>query len=247
MKYNLSRQPGSYEFEREHFGFNVNSKVYNAREYSSITDCFRVIDIKKKDKYIEALDVIENGKMHSDKDDKYFHKCANYMVDAPLYFDTTISLYKHNQNYIHLMTKLVIRKMIIAYLKKEYDVGVVEKLTNEKQFKTTFVIKNVDAFKNLHDYFYDWYVNKTCSYEDFLNKNISKIGKTNYLMSSTDKYKIDPNHPIEFSNIADGLDCADIYTAYLNLFNRIKQIYQQIEWQEQEHNKKFKAAVIWTV
>ena len=52
---------------------------------------------------------------------------------------------------------------------------------------------------------------------------------------------------IEFSNIADGLDCADIYTAYLNLFNRIKQIYQQIEWQEQEHNKKFKAAVIWTV
>ena len=80
-----------------------------------------------------------------------------------------------------------------------------------------------------------------------MNKNISKIGKTNYLMSNTDKYKIDPNHPVEFSNIADGLDCADIYTAYLNLFNRIKQIYQQIEWKEQEKNKKFKAVVILTI
>lgn len=247
MKYNLSRQPGSYEFEREHFGFNVNSKVYNAREYSSITDCFRVIDIKKKDKYIEAMDVIENGKMHSDKDDKYFHKCADYIVNSPLYYDTIISLYKPNQNYIHLMTKLVFRKMIIAYLKKEKDVEVVEKLTNEKQFKTTFVIKNAEVLNDLHEYFYDWYVNKTCSYEDFLNKNISKIGKTNYLMSSTDKYKIDPSHPVEFTNVQDGVDCADIYTAYLNLFNRIKQIYHQIEFAEQEHNKKFKAAVVWTV
>lgn len=247
MKYNLSRMPGTYEFDREQFGFSINSKIYNAREYSSITDCFRIIDIKKKDKYIEAMDVIENGKMHSDKDNKYFYKCADYMVDAPLYYDTTIKLYKANQNFISLMTKLVMRKMIIAYLKKENDVEVVESLTNKKQFKTTFVIKNVDAFKNLYDYFYDWYVNKTCSYEDFLNKNISKIGKTNYLMSSTDKYKIDPNHPIKFTNVQDDLDCADTYVAYLNLFNRIKQIWQKIEFAEQEHNKKFNAAVIWTV
>ena len=247
MKYNLSRMPGTYEFDREQFGFSINSKIYNAREYSSITDCFRIIDIKKKDKYIEAMDVIENGKMHSDKDNKYFYKCADYMVDASLYYDTTIKLYKANQNFISLMTKLVMRKMIIAYLKKENDVEVVESLTNKKQFKTTFVIKNVDAFKNLYDYFYDWYVNKTCSYEDFLNKNISKIGKTNYLMSSTDKYKIDPNHPIKFTNVQDDLDCADTYVAYLNLFNRIKQIWQKIEFAEQEHNKKFNAAVIWTV
>lgn len=247
MNYNLSRLPGTYEFDREQFGFKINSKIYNAQEYSSITNCFRVVDIKKKDKYIEAMDVIENGKMHSDKDDKYFHKCADYIINSPLYYDTIIRLYKSNQNYIHLMTKLVFRKMIIAYLKKEKDVDVVEELTNEKQFKTTFVIKNAEVLNDLHEYFYDWYVNKTCSYEDFLNKNISKIGKTNYLMSSTDEYKIDPSHPVEFSNIADGLDCADVYTAYLNLINRIKQIYNQIEWKEQEKNKKFKAVVILTV
>lgn len=247
MNYNFSRIPGTYEFDREQFGFSINSKVYNAREYSSISDCYRIIDIKKLDKFLAALDCLENGKMHTDKDDKYFHKCASYIVDIPLYFNTSIKIYEANQNYIPLITKLVFRKMIINYLKKEPNVEIVNNLTNEKDFNTTFVIKDVNVFKNLYDYFYDWYVNKTGSYEDFLNKNISKIGKTNYLMTSTDKYTIDPNHPVEFSNFADGCDCGDIYVAYLNLFNRIKQLYQQIEWKEQERNKKFKAAVIWTV
>ena len=76
----------------------------------------------------------------------------------------------------------------------------------------------------------------------------TKKKTTMYLeLDKLDGYKINPNHPIEFTNVQDGVDCADIYTAYLNLFNRIKQIYHQIEFAEQEHNKKFKAAVIWTV
>lgn len=247
MNYNLSRLPGTYEFDREHFGFNINSKVYDVREYSSISEQFWVLDSKKLDKFLHAIDIIENNEKYICTNDISFYKASTIASSLPLYNGKTISAYEHNQKALHLWTKLVIRKLTIGYLKKQENVEVVKYLTDERKLNTTFVIRDYHVLKDLYDYFYDLYVNKYVSYEDFLNSNISKIGKTNYLMSNTDKYVIDLTHPIEFTNIADGLDCADVYTASLNMINRIKQIFQQIEMQEQEKHKKFKAVIVWTI
>ena len=246
MKYNLSRQPGSYEFEREQFGFAVNSKIYDTREYCYSGDEFYVIDAKKQSKFINALSINHNPR-RDDVTTAMWYKSADAVNSMALYNDYTIKLYESHQNAIPLWTKLVLRKMIIAYLKSQPDVEIVNELTDERKFYTTFIIKNPRVFADLHEHFYDLIVNKSVSYEDFLNSNIKRIGKSFYLLKEKDGYKINPNHPIEFTNVQDGVDCADIYTAYLNLFNRIKQIYHQIEFAEQEHNKKFKAAVIWTV
>ena len=247
MKYNLSRQPGTYECDRELFAFNINSKVYNAREYSSISEQFWILDSKKLDKFLHAVDVFENRDKCVNADGLSWSKASTIADSLPLYNGRSIPAYEHNQKALHLWTKLVIRKLIIGYLKKQENVEVVKYLTDEKKLNTTFVIRDYHVLIDLYDYFYDLYVNKYVSYEDMLNSNISKIGKTNYLMPSTDKYEIDPEHPIEFTNIADGLDCAEVYTASLNMINRIKQIFQQIEMQEQEKHKKFKAVVVWTV
>lgn len=247
MNYNLSRLPGTYECDRELFAFNINSKVYDAREYSTISEQFWVLDSKKLDKFLHVTDIIENNENYTYNNEMSFYKASAIANSLPLYNGKSIPAYEHNQKALQLWTKLVIRKLIIGYLKKQENVEVVKYLTAEKKLNTTFVIRDYCVLNDLHDYFYDLYVNKYVSYEDFLNSNISKIGKTNYLMPSTDKYEIDPEHPIEFTNIADGLDCADVYTASLNMINRIKQIFQQIEMQEQEKRKKFKAVVVWTV
>ena len=240
MNYNLSRHPNTYEFDRESFGFRVNSKIYDKREYSCITDSFRIIDSKKIDKYINTLDIIENNK--SNKNEKYY----DYMVNAPLYLDGTINLYMPNQNFIPLVSKLVMRKLIINYLKKQKDVKMVNTLTNEKQYKTTFIIKNGDVFKKLNSYLYDLQFNYS-NYERFLNDNLNKIGKSNYLLQSTKNYKIDKKHPIYFSNLADGLDVYEAHQAYLNLLARIYYMHKRIELMEQKKNKRFKAVTIWTI
>lgn len=247
MKYNLSRQPGTYEYDRESFAFNINSKVYDAREYSFISDQFWVLDSKKLDKFLHAVYVFENRDKCVNDNNLSLSKASKIADSLPLYNGESIPTYEHNQKALQLWTKLVIRKLIIGYLKKQENVEVVKYLTDEKKLTTMFVIRDYRVLKDLYDYFYDLYVNKYVSYEDMLNSNISKIGKTNYLMPSTDKYEIDLTHPIEFTNIADGLDCANVYTAFLNMINRIKQIFQQIEMQEQEQHKKFKAVVVWTV
>ena len=248
MNYNLSRLPGTYEFDRESFGFSINSKIYNAREYCSLTDSFKIINNKKLNTFINALITVKNKNIQTDKDSKDFHKCVNYIIDSPLYSDTTIPLYIANQSYIPLITKLVMRKLIIAYLKKENTVKIVEELSNENKFYTTFIIKNANALKNLSDYLWDLRINKITFYEDILNKNINKIGKSNYLNQSKDKlYKIDPKRPIKFSNVADEFDCSNIYTTYINLIYRISQIYLQIKDYEQEANKNFNASIIWTI
>ena len=247
MKYNLSRQPGTYECDRELFAFNINSKVYDAREYSTISEQFWILDSKKLDKFLHVTDIIENNEKYTCNNEISFYKASTIANSLPLYNGKSIPAYEHNQKALQLWTKLVIRKLIIGYLKKQENVELVKYLTDKKKLNTTFVIRDYRVLKDLYDYFYDLYVNKYVSYEDVLNSNISKIGKTNYLMPSTDKYEIDPEHPIEFTNIADGLDCAEVYTASLNMINRIKQIFQQIEMQEQEKHKKFKAVVVWTV
>lgn len=246
MKYNLSRQPGSYEFEREHLGFAVNSKIYDAREYCYSSDEFYVIDAKKQSKFINALNINHNPR-RDNVTDAMWYKSADVVNSIALYNDYTIKLYESNQNAISLWTKLILRKMIIAYLKSQPNVEIIKELTDERKFYTTFIIKDIRVFADLYEHFYDLRVNKNTTYEIFLNSNIKRIGKTFYLLEEKDGYKIDPNHPIKFTNVQDDLDCADTYVTYLNLFNRIKQICQKIEFAEQEHNKKFKAAVIWTV
>lgn len=246
MKYNLSRQSGSYEFEREHLGFAINSKIYDAREYCYSGDEFYVIDAKKQSKFINALNINHNPRQNN-VTDAMWYKSADVVNSIALYNDYTIKLYESHQNAISLWTKLVLRKMIIAYLKSQPNVEIVKELTDERKFYTTFIIKDLRVFADLYEHFYDLRVNKNATYELFLNSNIKRIGKSFYLLKEKDGYKIDPNHPIKFTNVQDDLDCADTYVAYLNLFNRIKQIYHQIEFAEQEHNKKFKAAVIWTV
>lgn len=246
MKYNLSRLPGSYEFEREHLGFAVNSKIYAAREYCYSGDEFYVIDTKKQSKFINALNIKHNPR-RDNVTDAMWYKSVDAINSIALYNDYTIKLYESNQNAIPLWTKLVLRKMIIAYLKSQPNVEIVNELTDERKFYTTFIIKDLRVFADLYGHFYDLRVNKNATYEIFLNSNIKRIGKSFYRLEEKDSYKIDPNHPIKFTNVQDELDCAVTYVAYLNLFNRIKQIYQKIEFTEQEHNKKFKAAVIWTV
>ena len=246
MKYNLSRLPGSYEFEREHLGFAVNSKIYAAREYCYSGDEFYVIDTKKQSKFINALNIKHNPR-RDNVTDAMWYKSVDAINSIALYNDYTIKLYESNQNAIPLWTKLVLRKMIIAYLKSQPNVEIVNELTDESIFYTTFIIKDLRVFADLYRHFYDSRVNKNATYEIFLNSNIKRIGKSFYRLEEKDSYKIDPNHPIKFTNVQDELDCAVTYVAYLNLFNRIKQIYQKIEFTEQEHNKKFKAAVIWTV
>lgn len=246
MKYNLSRLPGSYEFEREQLGFAINSKIYNVQEYCYSGGEFYVIDAKKQSKFINALNIYHNPR-RDNVTDTMWYKSADIINSIALYNDYTIKLYESNQNAIPLWTKLVLRKMIIAYLKSQPNVEIVNELTDERKFYTTFIIKDLRVFADLYEHFYDLRVNKNATYEIFLNSNIKRIGKSFYLSKEKDGYKIDPNHPIKFTNVQDELDCADTYVAYLNLFNRIKQIWQKIEFAEQEHNKKFKAAVIWAV
>ena len=54
-----------------------------------------------------------------------WYKSVDAINSIALYNDYTIKLYESNQNAIPLWTKLVLRKMIIAYLKSQPNVEIV--------------------------------------------------------------------------------------------------------------------------
>lgn len=247
MNYNLSRIPGTYECDREHFGFDINRKIYNAREYKSGFNNFVIMNNKKLGKYIDAADIYYNPEEHKSLPVKKFDSAVKTLFDTPLYIDSTVHLYCQNQAYVPVVTKLVLRKLIIGFLAKQDNVTKIDNLTDERLFKTTFIIDDIETIKAVYTYLFNLRWEKYETYEDFLNSNVKKIGKSLYLMKSTDKYKIDPSMPIKFTNVADELDCADVYVSYLNVITRIRNIWQHIDAEEKKKNKKFKSSVIWVI
>lgn len=239
-KYELSRIVSTYECQRESLAFFVYQKMYNVREEGAgiyCSDFYSIVENKKLKRYLALIDKLYNDELSM----TVYCNSLEKLDEMSLFKeDSPVIGNKANEHYIVKLTRIMLRKEAVKFLKKR-GCKIIEKASNEKQYNTGFIL-SIEDLVELHLYLRSKLYNKDSEFT--FNKFLKKMPAWYYKLDETKFTDVKPTEetPIPFTNVIDENDYAKTCDAFLWQLTRIRKVYDKIELKETG-----KSSIIWFI